>query len=241
MNLIEVVEITPTEKTFQKRVFVISDFVSKLEMHNDKNINLNFERNFRNILSIFLNKTRSKLIYVLYNVGVSSLWELTMHFNLGYMKDIRDLLFEFETQNIVEELYEESTENKAVRETWDELHPNGKRNYKKTKLFKLSDDVKPVVEQFLDEIYGKYLYKSDYANIERRKISFLKNYNSKIGKMDQEIDMEKNKIGNCSKCKKPIHKDSKDYTEVYDGVLLHNKCIKQTSPKEIIKWKPKSK
>ncbi len=237
----EVATITPTENKFQRRVCVICDFVSKLEIHNDQNINLNFERNFRDILSIFLDKTKSKLVYVLYNVGVSSLWELTMHFNLGYGKDLRDLLFHFETKNIVEELHEDSNENKAIRETWNMIHPNGKRSYKKTKLFKLSDDFKPVVEQFLDEIYGKYLYQSDYANIERRKISFNKIYKSKIGEINEDADIEKNKIGDCAKCKRPIHKDSKDYSEVYNGVFLHKECYRKLSPKQIIQWKPKNK
>ena len=237
----EVATITPTENKFEKRVHVICDFVSKLEINNDKNINLNFERNFRDILSIFLDKNRSKLIYVLYNVGVSSLWELTMHFNLGYMKDLRDLLFKFETKNIVEELYEDSIENKAIRETWDKLHPNGKRTYKKTKLFKLSDDFKPVIEEFLDEIYGKYIWISEYTNIERRKISFQKIYKSKIDDISQENDIENNKIGNCVRCKKPINNDPGEYNEVYEGVLLHKDCYAKSSQKEIIQWKPKNK
>ena len=233
--------ITPTENKFEKRVHVICDFVSKLEINNDKNINLNFERNFRDILSIFLDKNRSKLIYVLYNVGVSSLWELTMHFNLGYMKDLRDLLFKFETQNVVEELYKDSIENKAIRETWDKLHPNGKRTYKKTKLFKLSDDFKPVIEEFLDEIYGKYIWISEYTNIERRKISFQKIYKSKIDNISQENDIENYKIGNCVRCKKPINNDPREYNEVYEGVLLHKDCYAKSSQKEIIQWKPKNK
>jgi hypothetical protein len=47
-------------------------------------------------------------------------------------------------------------------------------------------------------------------------------------------------IGNCFKCKKPIHKDSTDYMEIYDGVV-HAKCYKETPLKEAIKWKRKSK
>ena len=143
------VEITPTENKFQKRLSEISDFVLKLEIYSANSISLNFERNLKDIISIFLEKDKSKIIYILYNVGVSSQWELYNHFNVAYMKNVSDNLAWLETKNIIEELYEESVENNLIRDTWHKIYPNGKRQYKKTRLFKLADDFKPVIELFL--------------------------------------------------------------------------------------------
>ena len=133
------VRIVLIDKKADDRISSIIEFTKKLEVYNEKNIPLNFERNLQSILSIFLNKLPSKLVYILYNVGVSSSWELFNHFGASsYQKDINKILNWLETKNAVEEIYEDTEENKIIRKTWEKIHPNGKRSYRKTQLFKLT-------------------------------------------------------------------------------------------------------
>jgi len=237
-----VIQITNIETTSQKRISSIYDFVAKLDVTNTQNISLHFERTFNDILSIFFDKWKCKLIYVLYNVEISSIWELSNHFNLcyNYRKDMNTILMDLETKNIVEEIYSDTVECKTLRKVWEILHPNGKRTYRKTKLFKLSDDFKSVFELFLDEVYSKYIYRSEYLNIEIRKISFHKIYNEIIGKEKQSLVLDENCIGRCFKCNQPISKDSTEYMNIYEGVV-HKTCFKNTPQKEAITWKQKHK
>ena len=223
------------------KMSAIAEFVQKLEVNNEKKLSMTFERNFLDILSIFLNRSLSRIVYILYNVGASSSWELYNHFNaMAYQKKLNMNLCWLETKNIVDEIYDDSEEDKAIRKVWNRLYPNGIRSYSKTKLFKLSDGFRPVFDLFLDDIYRKYIFQSDYVKIERRKIAYCKIYNQDGIEKKSKEKLEKNCIGFCLKCKKAIQKDSGDHMKLFDGVV-HNRCYLKSTQREILKWRHKNK
>ena len=68
----------------------------------------------------------------------------------------------------------------------------------------------------------------------------MKIYNSNSQKKKSEEELEKNCIGHCLKCDKPIQKESKDYMNLFDGVV-HKECYSKSTQKEILKWRLKNK
>lgn len=223
--------LTPKQEAFD-RIQAINEALSKNGYEVKDDITLAYERTFQKVLSFFLDQRHSKILYTLRQIRFSSFWEMYTVFQLGYVQKLQHIIGILQKYGIVDELQEDHQDFKIILAFWRKEYPNTRSN-SNPKLFMISDSFKAAIDKFSPHIFRKYIWKSDYKNIVRRKESFERFYKAEAPRYQAMAELEKTKIGNCYNCNKIIPKGSKrakDYHK-YPVGLVCTHCDK-TAPKE---------
>lgn len=192
---------------------------------------------FIEILSYFLQKYPSKIIWALSELKISSFHEIRKLTNLENMTFIRKLIFRMEQLGLVKEVSKEDEDFRTIFSFWCDEYPNTHRK-RKIMLFKLIPEFYEVVELYADWIVKSYITRREFKTITdrgRRYIQHRKVVDKQLKSLkEHEIVM----IGRCQKCKAIIRKGSirgTDYHKYPIGIIC-NSCQKKFPKSEIIKW-----
>ena len=224
----------------------IDDKIISLNHFLKQNISFNddllftYERSFLDLLKCLLNDKKSKILFILKYVKVSSIWQLSNKFDLGYKGNIEKDIMQFEKYGVIRRLKKADDDYELIHKVWENLHPNARRTKtQKSTLYMLKNEFDETINLFLPIIYKKYIWSTEFSNIEQHRIKYERAYREEKAQFVSDKYIEDNKIGNCKMCNKTIRNDRNVKTpyEKIGKVIVCKECKnKKVTKNDIKRW-----
>ncbi|MFO7881174.1 MAG: hypothetical protein R6U52_01385 [Kosmotogaceae bacterium] len=227
------------DKPVDSKIIALNNYLKQTISFSDDFL-FSYERAFSKILSYLMNDKKSKIIFILKYIRVSSIWRLSNYFKLGYRGNVERDIEDLQAFGAIKELSTTDPDYDFMYKIWIRLHPNAKRiKAEKPKLIILSDKFEEAVEEFMPYIYKKYVWKPDFARIEKAKQQYERAYNIEKSQMISEKYINDNKIGNCEICGKIIRNDKEvktPYKKIGKVIVCATCDTSKVTKEHIRKW-----